>query len=107
VPINGCAVRNDNSKIDNRLLIMPACKMHAVVRILVAQPRIMYWILQELLSFRAAHFRAYLRGLVVPRFKAVCGRDGSTGHFDRRRHENLSWAISWLTFIAGGAADAK
>jgi hypothetical protein len=28
-----------NSKIDNRLLIMPACKMHALVRILVAQPR--------------------------------------------------------------------
>jgi hypothetical protein len=27
-----------NSKIDNRLLIMPAYKMHALVRILVAQP---------------------------------------------------------------------
>jgi hypothetical protein len=27
-----------NSKIDNRLLIMPACKMHVSVRILVAQP---------------------------------------------------------------------
>jgi CDP-diacylglycerol pyrophosphatase len=46
------------------------------------------------------------RGLVVARCKAVCGRDGSTRHFGRGRHKNLSGAISWLTFFAGAAADA-
>jgi hypothetical protein len=63
--------------------------------------------LHELLSFSGAFFRAYLRGLAVPCHGAVCGRDGLTRDFGRSRHENLSGAISWLTFFAGGAADAR
>jgi hypothetical protein len=31
-------------------------------------------------------------------FKAIRGRDGFTRDFDRGHHENLSGAISWLTF---------
>jgi hypothetical protein len=38
-------------------------------------------------------------------FKAIRGRDGGTRDFGRGRYENLSGAISWLTFFAGGAAD--
>jgi len=38
-------------------------------------------------------------------FKAIRGRDGCTRDFGRGRYENLSGAISWLTFFAGGAAD--
>jgi hypothetical protein len=64
-------------------------------------------ILHELLFFWAANFHAYLRGLAVPCHRAVCGRDGLTRDFGRGRHENLSGAISWLTFFAGGAADAR
>jgi hypothetical protein len=81
--------------------------VHALVRILVAPPATEYLILHELLSFWAANFHAYLRGLAVPRSKAVCGRDGLTRHFGRSRHKNLSGAISWLTFFAGEAADAE
>jgi len=84
-----------------------AYKVHAVVRILFAQPDTKYLILDELLSFRSANFHRYFRGLAVPRHGAVCGRDGLTRNFGRSRHENLSRAISWLTFFAGRAADAK
>jgi hypothetical protein len=31
-------------------------------------------------------------------FKAIRGRDGCTRDFGRGRYENLSGAISWLTF---------
>jgi hypothetical protein len=37
----------------------------------------------------------------------IGGRDGLTRDFGRSRHENLSRAISWLTFFAGGAANAR
>jgi hypothetical protein len=37
-------------------------------------------------------------------FKAIRGRDGCTRDFGRGRYENLSGAISWLTFFAGRAA---
>ena len=47
---------------------------------------------------------AGVTGLV---FKAICGRDGFRGDFGRGRYENLSGAISWLTFLAGGAADVR
>src|SRR6202022_53684 len=39
--------------------------------------------------------------------KAIRGRDGCTRDFGRGRYENLSGAISWLTFFAGGAADVR
>src|ERR1700730_13826511 len=37
----------------------------------------------------------------------ICGRGGCTRDFGCDRHENLSGAISWLTFFAGGAADVR
>ena len=40
-------------------------------------------------------------------FKAIRGRDGFTRDFGCGRYENLSGAISWLTFFAGGAADVR
>src|ERR1019366_5064040 len=39
--------------------------------------------------------------------KAIRGRDGFTRDFGCGRYENLSGAISWLTFFAGGAAEAR
>src|SRR5450759_4552987 len=39
--------------------------------------------------------------------KAIRGRDGFTRDFGCGRYENLSGAISWLTFFAGGAADVR
>src|ERR1700719_4428920 len=47
---------------------------------------------------------AGVTGLV---FKAIRGRDGCTRDFGGGRHANLSGAISWLTFFAGGAADVR
>src|ERR1700720_4268331 len=59
----------------------------------------MYLILPLFLSFRAANFLANLRGLLVPGSKAIRGRDGFTRDFGHGRYENLSGAISWLTFL--------
>src|SRR3984893_10736991 len=39
--------------------------------------------------------------------KAIRGRDGCTRDFGCGRYENLSGAISWLTFFAGGSADVR
>src|ERR1035437_1107913 len=39
--------------------------------------------------------------------KAIRGRDGFTRDFGCGRYENLSGAISWFTFLAGGAADVR
>src|SRR3984893_11867854 len=39
--------------------------------------------------------------------KAIRGRDGFARDFGCSRYENLSGAISWLTFFAGGAADVR
>jgi hypothetical protein len=64
-------------------------------------------ILQVFLSFLAANFLANLRGLLVPRSKAIPGRDGFTRDFGCACHKNLSGAISWFTFFVGGAAEAK
>jgi hypothetical protein len=55
--------------------------------------------LQELLSFQEAYFCPYFRGLLVRCSNAICGRDGFRRNFGRNRHENLSGAISWLTFL--------
>src|ERR1700730_5667422 len=38
--------------------------------------------------------------------RAIRGRDGCTRDLGRGRHENLSGAISWLTFFASGEAEA-
>jgi hypothetical protein len=42
-----------------------------------------------------------LRGLLIPGSKALRGRDGFTRDFGCDRYENLSSAISWLTFFLG------
>ena len=47
---------------------------------------------------RKPNFARIFRGLLVPCSNAICGRDGFTRNFGRSRHENLSGAISWLTF---------
>jgi hypothetical protein len=39
--------------------------------------------------------------LAVPCSKAICGGDGFARDFGRGRHENLSGAISWFTFLTG------
>src|ERR1019366_4348479 len=57
--------------------------------------------------FEEAYFLPNLRGLPVSRSKALRGRDGFTRDFGCGRHANLSGAISWLTFFAGGAADVR
>jgi hypothetical protein len=43
-----------------------------------------------------------LRGLLVPCSNVIYGRDGFTRDFGCGRHENLSGAISWLTFLRAG-----
>jgi len=51
------------------------------------------------LSSQEAYFLANgFTGLV---FKANCGRDAFTRDFGCGRYENLSGALSWLTFFAG------
>jgi hypothetical protein len=40
-------------------------------------------------------------------FKAICGRDGFTRDFGCGRCENLSGALSWLTFFAGEASGRR
>jgi hypothetical protein len=54
--------------------------------------------LHILLSPQEAYFLANLRGLPVSCFKAIRGGDVCTRDFGRGRCENLSGAISWLTF---------
>jgi hypothetical protein len=63
--------------------------------------------LKELLSSKEAYLLANLRGLPVSCSSAICGRDGFTRNFGCGGHENLSGAISWLTFFASGEANAK
>jgi hypothetical protein len=46
-------------------------------------------------------------GLIGLVSKAIRGRDGFTRDFGCGRYENLSTAIAWLTFFAGGAADIR
>jgi hypothetical protein len=55
-------------------------------------------ILLELLSLQEADFHANFRGLMVPRSRAIRGRDGFAVDFGRGHQENLSGAISWFTF---------
>jgi hypothetical protein len=48
-----------------------------------------------------------LRGLPVSRSKRFVAETVFTRDFGSGRYENLSGAISWLTFSAGGAADVR
>src|SRR6516162_5969538 len=63
--------------------------------------------MKGLTVFLGGLFSAVFTGVTVPCHGAVYGRDGLPRDFGRSRHENLSKAISWLTFLAGGAANAE
>jgi hypothetical protein len=93
---SGLGARGKTAKSD-------AYKVHALVRILVAPPVITYLILHILLSFQEAYFLVNLRGLPV----SCSNRFVATRDFGRGRYENLSGAISWLTFFAGRAAHVR
>jgi hypothetical protein len=60
-----------------------------------------------IIVFLGSLFSREFAGVTGLVFKAIRGRDGCTRDFGRGRYENLSGAISWLTFFAGGAADVK
>src|SRR6202022_3353781 len=60
-----------------------------------------------IIVFPGSLFSRVFAGVTGLVSKAICGRDGCTRDFGRDRYENLSGAISWLTFFAGGAADVR
>ena len=60
-----------------------------------------------IIVFLGSLFSREFAGVTGLVFKAIRGRDGCTRDFGRGRYENLSGAISWLTFFAGGAADER
>ena len=57
--------------------------------------------------FSRSPFSRLFPWVTVPRSKALPGRDDFRPEFRRGGSENLSGAISWLTFFAGGAANAR
>ena len=54
-----------------------------------------------IIVFLGSPFSREFAGFTGLVFKAIRGRDGFTRYFGPSRHENLSGAISWLTFFAG------
>jgi hypothetical protein len=60
-----------------------------------------------LLSFQEAYFLANLRGLPVSCSKRFVAETVARAISAAAVYENLSGAISWLTFFAGGAADVR
>ncbi|MGC2222201.1 MAG: hypothetical protein WA624_07460 [Methylocella sp.] len=57
--------------------------------------------------FLGSLFSREFAGVTDLVFKAIRGRDGCTRDFGCGGYENLSGAISRLTFFAGGAADVR
>jgi hypothetical protein len=74
---------------------------------LARQPVFKPLILHLSLSLQEAYFPTNLRGLLILRCKAICSRDGFRDDFGRGRRENLSGAISWLTFFGDGASSRR
>ena len=72
-------------------------------------PSASYYVLDiaYIIVFLGSLFSREFAGVTGLVFKAIRGRDGCTRDFGRGRYENLSGAISWLTFLAGGAADVR
>jgi hypothetical protein len=72
-------------------------------------PSASYYVLDiaYIIVFLGSLFSREFAGVTGLAFEAICGRDGCTRDFGRSRYENLSGAISWLTFFAGGAADVR
>jgi hypothetical protein len=64
-------------------------------------------ILHILLSFQEAYFLANLRGLPVSCSKRFVAETVARAISAAAVYENLSGAISWLTFFAGVAADVR
>ena len=60
-----------------------------------------------IIVFLGSLFSREFAGVTGLVFKAIRGRDGCTRDLGCGRYENLSGAISWLTFFAGGAADDR
>src|SRR6202035_1892249 len=60
-----------------------------------------------IIVFLGSLFSREFAGVTGLVFKAIRGRDGCTRDFSRGRYENLSGAISWLTFFAGRAAHVR
>src|ERR1700736_4337105 len=60
-----------------------------------------------IIVFPGSLFSREFAGVTGLVFKAIRGRDGCTRDFGRGRYENLSGAISWLTFFAGRAAHVR
>src|ERR1700736_3521232 len=60
-----------------------------------------YYVLDTayIIVFLGSLFSREFAGVTGLVFKAIRGRDGFTRDFGRGRHENLSGAISWLTFL--------
>jgi hypothetical protein len=72
-------------------------------------PSASYYVLDiaYIIVFLGSLFSREFAGVTGLVFKAIRGRDGFTRDFGCGRYENLSGAISWLTFFAGGAADVR
>jgi hypothetical protein len=64
-------------------------------------PSASYYVLDiaVVVVFPESLFSYEFAGVTGLAFEAICGRDGFTRNFGRGRHENLSGAISWLTFL--------
>jgi hypothetical protein len=60
-----------------------------------------------IIVFLGSLFSRVFAGVTGLVSKAILGRDGCARDFGRGRYENLSGAISWLTFFAGGAVAAR
>src|ERR1700730_2060317 len=61
----------------------------------------------DVIVFLGSLFSREFAGVTGLVFNVIRGRDGFTRDSGRGRYENLSGAISWLTFFAGGAADVR
>ena len=72
-------------------------------------PSASYYVLDiaYIIVFLGSLFSREFAGVTGLVFKAIRGRDGCTRDFGRGRYENLSGAISWLTFFAGRAAHVR
>ena len=75
-------------------------------------PSASYYVLDiaYVIVFLGSLFSREFAGVTGLVFKAIRGRDGCTRDFGCGRHENLSGAISWLTFpraeqLTSGVAD--
>ena len=60
-----------------------------------------------IIVFLGSLFSRVFSGVTGLAFNTICGRDGCPRDFGCGGYENLSGAISWLTFFAGGAADVR